>query len=80
MDINLSTHTVYPEIVSDHDSGQWIAKLITRKGKIAESFKGEINPLKGDSITDVIAFRKEVTKAVESKFNGIIKNYVKGDK
>lgn len=78
--ITIGTHTVYPEIISDIESGQWLGRLITREGKIVQEFTGTVDPAVSGMISDVIKCRKEITNAAYKQFNKVIKQYARSRK
>jgi len=68
---NLKTHTVYPEIITNSDTGDWVGKLIDLKGETKENYKGKV------SVKDKTAkeIRAEAATAAYAKFNLTIQKY-----
>ena len=68
---NLKTHRVYPEIITDTETGEWVGKLIAVDGTVEATYKGKI-PTQGKHYKDI---RAEAAKAAHAKFNLIIQKY-----
>ena len=69
--INLQSHTVYPEIQTNTDTGQWIGILYARNGEVKERFAGQVD-VKGKSVQEI---RKAASMAAHAKFNIVIQKY-----
>jgi len=39
---NLKTHRVYPEIITNPITGQWVGKLIDVQGKVKATYNGQM--------------------------------------
>ena len=68
---NLKTHSVYPEIITDTITGEWVGKLIERNGTVAQTFTGKVLT-KGKHYKEI---RKDAATAAHNKFNLIINKY-----
>ena len=68
---NLKTHKVYPEIITDTETGAWVGKLIAVDGTVEASYTGNID-IEGKHYKDI---RAEAAKAAHAKFNLIIQKY-----
>jgi len=68
---NLKTHRVYPEIITDTGTGEWVGKLIAGNGKVEEEYSGRV-PVEGRHYKEI---RADAAKAAHAKFNLTITNY-----
>jgi len=68
---NLKTHRVYPEVITDTITGEWVGKLIAGNGKVEEEYSGRVL-VEGKHYREI---RAEAAKAAHAKFNLIIQKY-----
>ena len=68
---NLKTHKVYPEIITNPETGEWVGKLIDGSGNVEATYKGKIDTA-GKHYKDI---RAEAAKAAHAKFNLTIQKY-----
>ena len=68
---NLKTHRVYPEIITDTLTGEWVGKLIARNGTAEETYTGRVD-VEGKHYKQI---RAEAARAAHAKFNLTIQKY-----
>jgi len=68
---NLKTHRVYPEIITNPITGQWVGKLIDVQGKVKATYTGKVL-VDGRHAKEI---RADAAKAAHAKFNLIIEKY-----
>ena len=75
--VNLKTHNVYPEIVTD-DDGNWTGKLIARNGDVLEKWEGKVTKPKSPITMEArLAMRRECAVLAWNEFLKVIDKYVK---
>lgn len=76
MKISLSTHKVYPEIIVDVDSGEWVGRLLARNGEAMETFEGSVEKATSGEIKDIINCRNAASAAANKLFEKAAKKYI----